>query len=60
MLHQTQQLDWSEDSAKALVMIGDSPPHEVSYTDQQINWHDELDVLTGMSIKVSGQFEKKH
>ena len=34
-------------------MIGDCCPHAVSYTDQHINWHDELEVLTGMGVKVS-------
>ncbi len=46
-------MDWSEDSAKALVVIGDCCPHAQSYTDQHINWHDELDILKGMGIKVS-------
>ncbi len=52
VLHKAQQLEWSEHSAKALVMIGDALPHEVSYTDQKINWHNELDILKGMGIKV--------
>nr|XP_006821952.1 PREDICTED: uncharacterized protein LOC102809424 [Saccoglossus kowalevskii] len=54
VLRRAQMLDWSEDSAKALVVIGDDLPHPVSYTDQAINWHDELDVLKGMGIKVYG------
>ncbi|VDI08916.1 Hypothetical predicted protein [Mytilus galloprovincialis] len=55
-LHKAQQLDWSEDSAKALVVIGDCEPHPPSYTDQKINWHTELDVLKGMGVKVYGVF----
>ncbi|VDI13275.1 Hypothetical predicted protein [Mytilus galloprovincialis] len=55
-LHKAQQLDWSEDSAKALVVIGDHEPHPPSYTDQNINWHTELDVLKGMGVKVYGVF----
>ena len=51
-LRKAQQLDWSEDSAKALVMIGDELPHVTSYTDQHIFWKDELDVLAGMEVKV--------
>ena len=51
-LRKAQQLDWSEDSAKALVMIGDELPHIASYTDQNLFWKDELDVLAGMGIKV--------
>ena len=52
VLHKAQQLDWSEHSAKALVVIGDCEPHPPSYTDQRINWHDELDLLKGMGVKV--------
>lgn len=54
MLKKAQQLDWSEDSAKALVVIGDCEPHPPSYTDQNIDWHAELDVLKGMEVKVYG------
>ncbi|XP_050403321.1 uncharacterized protein LOC126819361 [Patella vulgata] len=54
VLRKAQTLDWAEDSAKALVVIGDSPPHGVGYTDQQINWHQELELLTGMGVKVYG------
>ena len=51
-LRKAQQLDWSEDSAKALVMIGDELPHVPSFTDQSLFWKDELDVLSGMGVKV--------
>lgn len=53
-LRKAQQLDWSEHSAKAFVVIGDCEPHPPSYTDQRINWRDELDVLKGMGVKVYG------
>ncbi|XP_060557191.1 uncharacterized protein LOC132717674 isoform X2 [Ruditapes philippinarum] len=53
-LRKAQQLDWSEDSAKAFVMIGDEIPHPPSYTDQNLFWRDELDVLAGMGVKVYG------
>lgn len=46
-------MDWSENSAKALVVIGDDVPHPPSMTDQQVYWHTELDVLCGMEVKVS-------
>ena len=45
-------MDWSEDSAKAFVLIADDVPHAPSYTDQHIYWRDELDVLIGMGVKV--------
>ncbi|GFO13410.1 von Willebrand factor type a [Plakobranchus ocellatus] len=54
VLKKAQQLDWSEESAKALVMIGDLYPHPPSYTDQHISWRDELDVLTGIGVRVYG------
>eukprot|EP00918_Siedleckia_nematoides_P075598 GHVU01165490.1.p1 GENE.GHVU01165490.1~~GHVU01165490.1.p1 ORF type:complete len:495 (+),score=68.54 GHVU01165490.1:193-1677(+) len=54
VLHMTRNMDWSEDSAKALVVIGDDVPHVRSYTDQHINWHDELDMLVALGIKVYG------
>ncbi|XP_070566338.1 uncharacterized protein [Ptychodera flava] len=54
VLRCAQRLDWSQDSAKALVVIGDDLPHPVSYTDQNVNWHEELVTLKEMSIKVYG------
>ena len=45
-------MDWSEDSAKAFVMIGDEPPHHSGFTDQNLFWKDEVDVLAGMGVKV--------
>ena len=52
VLRKAQGLDWSEDSAKALVVIGDALPHPPGYTDAQVFWKDELTLLTGMGIKV--------
>ncbi|XP_062610878.1 uncharacterized protein LOC134272693 [Saccostrea cucullata] len=54
MLHKAKFLDWSEDSAKALVVIGDAPPHPPSYTDQNINWWNEVELLKGMGVKIYG------
>nr|XP_022329787.1 uncharacterized protein LOC111128468 [Crassostrea virginica] len=54
MLHKAKSMDWSEDSAKALVVIGDAPPHPPSYTDQNINWWDEVELLKGMGVKMYG------
>ncbi|XP_048736687.2 uncharacterized protein LOC125651889 [Ostrea edulis] len=54
VLHKAKFLDWSEDSAKALVVIGDAPPHPPSYTDQQINWWNETELLKGMGVKIYG------
>lgn len=60
VLHKAQQLDWSEDSAKALIVIGDSEPHPPSYTDQNISWHTELDIMKGMAVKVYGVYCNRH
>ncbi|KAH9505102.1 hypothetical protein Btru_059531 [Bulinus truncatus] len=54
VLKRAQLLDWSEDSAKALVLIGDNHPHPPSYTDQQLKWHEDIDTLSSMGIKVYG------
>lgn len=51
-LRKAQQLDWSENSAKAFVVIGDDVPHHPVYTDQNVFWQDELDILIGMGVKV--------
>lgn len=56
VLQKAQKLDWTEDSAKALVVIGDCEPHPPSYTDQKINWHEELDALKAMEVKVYGVY----
>ncbi|XP_076444099.1 uncharacterized protein LOC143282368 [Babylonia areolata] len=54
VLRKAQGLDWSEESAKALVVIGDATPHPPEYTDAGVFWKDELSILTGMGIKVYG------
>ncbi|XP_021368606.1 uncharacterized protein LOC110460174 [Mizuhopecten yessoensis] len=59
-LRKAQQLDWSEDSAKAFVLIGDCEPHPPSYTDQRINWREEMEVLKGMGVKVYGVYCKAY
>ena len=33
-------------------MIGDSSPHPPHFTTERIHWHDELDRLVDMGIKV--------
>ncbi|PVD19564.1 hypothetical protein C0Q70_20054 [Pomacea canaliculata] len=54
VLRKTQSLDWSEEAAKALVVIGDCLPHPKGHTDQQVFWRDELALLSGMGVKVYG------
>jgi hypothetical protein len=35
-------------------MIGDDIPHSPGYTDQNVHWREEVDVLGGMGVKVYG------
>ena len=53
VLRKAQGLDWAENSAKALVVIGDEKPHDPFYTDANVFWKEELDVLIGMGVKVN-------
>ena len=46
------RLDWSEVSSKALVVIGDDVPHPPSYTDQQVFWKDEVELLKAKGVQV--------
>ncbi|GAM24472.1 hypothetical protein SAMD00019534_076470 [Acytostelium subglobosum LB1] len=53
-LRRANGLSWSYHTSKALVMIGDAGPHPPSYTDQQINWLVECDVLASKGVKIYG------
>jgi len=53
-LQVAKTFDWTEDSSKAFVVIGDCYPHPPSYTTEKINWHDELDDLIDLGVKVYG------
>jgi hypothetical protein len=53
-LRQARKLQWSAESAKAVVMIGDSPPHAPSYTTKNIWWKYEADALAELGIKCYG------
>ena len=52
VLREATQLDWSDDAAKALVVIGDDVPHPPSYTDQLVNWKTEAQLLKAQGVKV--------
>jgi len=47
-------LSWRPESSKALVMIGDCPPHAPSYTEEGIWWKDEVDKLADIGVKIYG------
>ena len=54
-LREAQKLSWRKDAGnKALVIIGDAPPHPPSYTTEKIWWRDELKKLMKMGVKVYG------
>ena len=53
VLHEATQLDWSEDAAKALVVIGDDVPHPPCVTDQSVSWKTEAQLLKAQGVKVS-------
>jgi len=50
-LRDALEMTWDTSHTGALVMIGDAPPHEPSYTDLNINWWDELEKLRNSNIK---------
>jgi len=53
-LREACKLSWREDSAKALVMIGDEVPHAPSYTTENINWWEEMAALVNIGVKIYG------
>ena len=52
ILHKTQDLDWSDNSYKMLIVIGDCEPHPPSLIKNNIDWHSELDTLNRRGIQV--------
>ncbi|KJE88695.1 ubiquitin [Capsaspora owczarzaki ATCC 30864] len=52
VLRRIQDLSWSEDASKALVLIGDADPHPADYTSLHIDWRLEAEQLAHMGIKV--------
>lgn len=53
-LREANDMSWSPETAKALVMIGDEVPHPPSYTTEKINWFDECDKLSEKGVKIYG------
>ncbi|XP_060554256.1 uncharacterized protein LOC132715283 [Ruditapes philippinarum] len=49
-----ENLAWSTNSQKSLVMIGDAPPHEKSESQnyRRLDWKEEIERLRKMDIKV--------
>ncbi|KAF2078027.1 hypothetical protein CYY_000665 [Polysphondylium violaceum] len=53
-LRKAKELSWSQHTSKAFVMIGDSNPHQPTFTDLNINWFQECDDLYDKGIKIYG------
>ncbi|XP_046566866.1 uncharacterized protein LOC124275380 [Haliotis rubra] len=51
-----EKLSWTPGSNRALVLIGDEPPHTPSFREnkQKIDWRKELKKLTTMGVKIYG------
>lgn len=54
VLHEAQDLKWSTDARKLLVVIGDDEPHPPAHNPQRLDWRDEVKKLTGMGVLVHG------
>lgn len=52
VMHRVPELNWSSDSMRALVMIGDAPPHEPRYAYKGISWRDETQRLKRMGVNI--------
>ena len=52
VMHRVPELNWSSDSMRALVMIGDAPPHEPQYAYKGISWRDETQRLKRMGVNI--------
>lgn len=52
MLRESQKLSWSSNTLRALVVIGDAPPHEQNQNPYKINWRNEVDEIKKMGINI--------
>lgn len=53
-LHKVPDLNWSSDSVRSLIIVGDSFPHSPSHSYHGINWYDELQRVKNMGINIYG------
>ncbi|MFQ4146387.1 vWA domain-containing protein [Chlorogloeopsis sp. ULAP02] len=54
VLHEAQDLNWSDTSSKSLVLIGDDIPHPPAHNPKKLNWREEIDKLAKQEIMVYG------
>ena len=52
VLREVQKLDWSSDSMRALVMIGDAYPHAKEDNPHKIDWKEEVQEIKKMAINI--------
>lgn len=52
VLRESQKLSWDSEKCRALVMIGDAPPHEEDQNPYKINWRHELKEIKSMGINI--------
>ena len=52
MLRESQKLSWSSNALRALIVIGDAPPHEPNKNPYKINWRNEIDEIKKMGINI--------
>jgi hypothetical protein len=54
VLHKAQNLSWNSDTLRALVIIGDAYPHEITENPYKLDWRKETDGLKEMGINIYG------
>lgn len=54
MLHKVQGLNWSSDSVRSLIVVGDSCPHSPGHSFNGMNWNEELVAVKGMGVNIYG------
>jgi len=53
-LREAKGFSWTQESSKALVVIGDEVPHPPSFTTENIDWFQEVEQLSNIGVKIYG------
>ncbi|KAH3765500.1 von Willebrand factor, type A [Pelomyxa schiedti] len=59
-LREARSMSWRASARRVLVLIGDSEPHPPSFTDQDIFWKDEAELLHSMGITLYTVYVSNH
>lgn len=54
VLNEVQAMNWTPDSKRVLVMIGDDLPHAIAHNPKKLDWRKEAQALTGMGVQIHG------